>query len=214
MKLQVLDYDKNKALWNFALFKFLEFFGVFLFFWGFKALGEFVWREVGYLYPNALFVPASSIGFWFYGFSCLVLFIFAIGITGLIIWGLYALAIAWIKGNWRMAQIYAETKDSKKEREEEQEKVNKLLKIEKIEEQRKEHGFAVGDIAIRVKKGGFGKIGSEYKITDVSSNGEFLCNEREDFIEPHNFRFKHTSYVKPVLNKIREKEFEGRKKKK
>jgi len=216
MKLQVLDYDKNKALWNFALFKFLEGFGVFLFFFGFKALGDFLWNEGGgHLHPDFLFTPASYIGFWFYGFCCLCLFVIILVIAGLICWGLYALLIAWIKGNWRLAQIYAETKESKKERKKEQEKVDELVRIEEIERQRQEYGYAIGDTAIREKKGGFGKIGSQYKVLAIDGEGDFRCEERgDDFIRHENFKFKHEKYAKPVLSKIREKEFQDRRKKK
>ncbi len=214
MKLKVLKYNKEKAIGKFILFKFLELFALFIFTFGFESLGRFTYER----FDIFNLIPTTYIGFWFYGLlSLLLILLISAAVIGLILLVIYLLG-SWVEMNWRWAKIASEDEDSKVERLSEQKKLKEIKKIEDQEEERKEYGCCAGDIAVRTRKGDFGKVGDKFKVTNVYDDedyGEVLfnCKERENGVELGRFKFLKQKSVKPKLNKVREKEVNDRKSK-
>ncbi len=202
MKLKVLKYDKQKARSKFVLFKLLELFGLFLFTFGFETLGRFMYTKYDWL----TMTPTTYIDFWLYGLASLFC-ILLIGILfALVCWLLILLIVGWFKLNWRWAKRAAEDEGSKIERLSEQKKIEKIKEIEELEDQRRKYGYCIRDIAVRIKKGDYGKVGSKYKVIDIADCGSFNCDERDDLTKKGRFKFIKKKLVKPKLNKVREEE--------
>ncbi len=213
MKLKILKYNKNKAIGKFILFKFLELFAIFLFTFGFESLGRVTYER----FDLWGFSPVTYIGFWFYGLLSLLLAFWILVVASVLIFLIIYLIISWVKLNWRWAKISAEDEGSKIERLSEQKKLKAIRKIEMQEEQRKEHGYCVGDTAVRIKGGTFGKVGDKFEIICVNPGGGFDClngPDREVGIPKNKFKMiKNKLSKKPKLNNVREKEINDRKKK-
>jgi len=218
VKLKVLKYNKEKAKWLFSLLKFSELFVVFLFIIGFHGFGSLIYNNFPKFY--LWFIPSGVANFynlWLCGFCTFILVILALLIAYLIVLIIYLIIKSWVKSNWRWAQTLAEDKEVKVERLSEEKKLKEIRRIEELEEQRKKFGYCVGDTALRVKKGDFGKVGDKYKIVDIDKeNGDLDCmygDESWENVEVENFKFiKNKLPKKPKLNPTRQKEVDDLKK--
>lgn len=210
MKFKVLKYDKNKAKVFFVLFKLLELFGIFLFFFGFNWFGNLIIRYFPEVVTNLFFneIPSSYIGVWAVGLLSFFSLIIILVISGFIIFGIIKLLIYWIKGNWKMAIIVSEDKNSKLERLNEEKKLKEIKRIEKLEEQRREYGVCEGDKLIEYKTKkifevtGFDDENENYPIWLKDDNGEydlFRIDKKDKII-------KKKIPKKPKLSKIRKLE--------
>jgi len=207
MRLEVLNYDKNKAKFKFALFKFLELFGLFIIIFGFETLGRWSYENLQ-VYLSIYFVPTTYFGFWLYGLVTFITFLVAVSIITLAIYTVYLIVKEWVKLNWRWAKISSEDDGAKAERLLDQSKLKEIKRIKKLKSDRKKFGYCKGDTAIREKSGDFGWIGDKYEIKKVWSNGNLdLDFKGEHRTLPGKFKFIKNKILKePKLSKIRAKE--------
>jgi len=216
VKLKVLKYNKEKARWLFSLLKFSELFAVFLFIFGFHGFGYLIYNNFPKFY--LWFIPSGVVNFyylWVCGITTIIFGIFALLITFSISWLIYLIIKSWVKANWKWAKTLAEDKEVKEERLNEQKKLDEIKRIEKLEKQREKFGYCVGDTALRVKNGTFGKVGDKYKIDYVDYDGDIDCiyGNKSRNCTTENFKFiKNQLPKKPKLNPTRQKEVDDLKK--
>jgi len=215
MKLKVLKYDKVKARWFLALLKFSELFVVFLLVFGFHGLGSLVYNNFPEIYYY--FIKSGVVSFgnlWFCGFGTFIFGLCGLCTGWVVVSLVYIIFKAWFKANWRWAQVLSEDKKSKQERLKEKEKLKLIEDIEEMNKDRERWGYCRGDIAFRLFRGTFGKVGDKYEITYVDNEGNFNCKEAGSIVvKPDNFRFiKKPIPKKPKLSPMRQKELDERKK--
>ena len=131
IKLKVREYDKEKAKKYFVWYKFLELFGLFLFFIGFYGLGFFVYNKycglAKWLMPDII---GTYLDLWTLGFLIFILVLGFLACLWFVIKMIYELIKMWVEMNWKMAKRKSETPQSKKKREEEETKLELYLEIE------------------------------------------------------------------------------------
>ncbi len=177
-KIEITSYNPTRAKWYFALFKFLELFGVFLFTFGFYGLGCLVLKHCPWFYNLSYMsnsVCTSYLCIWFTGFlaffSIFALFCIIIGALHII----YIIIQFWIKSNWNLAKKVAEDKTAKAKRLKEEELIQKRA-------DRKKYGYCVGDeakVTCVVDEDGDGEedttgnecIGRNGEILEIRSDG-------------------------------------------
>ncbi len=208
-KIEITKYDKPKAKWYFALLKFLELFGLFLFVVGFQGLGNLVYKHLPKFYGNIL-VESSCVSYscmWFVGF---VSFIgICLGLVGvfMVLVLLYIIIEAWVKGNWCLAKRFAEDKDVKLKRLKEQE-------LDEKKAQRKKFGYCVGDEAKYICKeksaSNRKRLGQKCKILKIDDDGDIYPEWEDGTKGGVNVRGETTIYSSSF--KITKQKLEGGKK--
>ena len=171
-KIEITEYNKPKARWYFALFKFLELFGLFLFTFGFYGFGCLVIKYCPWFYKFSIISIDSCTGYlciWLAGFVAFIVVCCLLLLGGFILWVIYQIIKSWIKGNWNLAKKYAESKEDKKKRLDEEELAQKKA-------DRKKWGFCAGDEAKYVynedKIGNWRRFGQKCKILKIDNAGD------------------------------------------
>jgi len=169
-KIEITKYDKPRARWYFALFKFLELFGVFLFTFGFYGLGSLVYKHLPGIYNHITRMEANPMSYysmWLVGFIIFLWVILALLLIGSSLYVIYHIIKAWVKGNWKMAKSCAEYVGAKAKRLKQQ---GLELKIA----DRERWGYCVGDeVKIVLTQNGLGKqfVGTKGKILEICNKG-------------------------------------------
>ena len=118
-KIPITKYDPTRVKWYFALFKFLELFGVFLLTFGFYGLGCLVYKYFPGFYNVALMEYSSCTGYfctWWVGFFAFLDIALRLILVCAVGYLIYLIIKAWIKGNWNLAKRYSEDLNAKAKR--------------------------------------------------------------------------------------------------
>lgn len=177
-KIEITKYDPTRAKWYFALFKFLELFGVFLFTFGFYGLGSLVCNHFPNFFTN-FGEPACDGSYfmtWSVGLMTFCLMFIGLAFALGILYVVYSIIKAWMKGNWNLAKRCSEDKTAKAKRLKEEE-------LEQKKADRKRWGYCVGDEAKYIcnedKTGNWERFGQKCKILKIDKDGD-IYPEWED----------------------------------
>ena len=205
-KIQITKYDKPRAKWYFALFKFLELFAIFLFTFGFYGLGSLVYKHFPTIYSFfTMYGGSNYFLMWFVGFLIFLTAVLALLVTAGILCLVYSIIKAWIKGNWNLAKGCTEDKTVKAKRLKQQE-------LEDKRADRKKWGYCVGDeVRITGKSiiAGEEHTGDGGTIVRIDGDGNSKINfgKHSHWYSKHNFKFgKHSHWYSKHNFKITKKQ--------
>lgn len=188
-KIPITKYNVPRAKWYFVLFKFLELFGVFLFTFGFYGLGCVVLKHCPWFYNLSYMsnsVCTSYLCIWFTGFLAFFGIFASLYIGGIILYWIYNIIKAWIRGNWNLAKKVAEDKTAKAKRLKEEKVLKKERELNKKKLDRGRWGYCAGDeVKILSQQRHLGEKG---KIVRCGRDGEIKV-----FVGGHYHLFKNTS---------------------
>ncbi len=179
-----IRYSEPKAKKYFVLFKILEFFSVFLFFFGFYSLGQFRLNQ-GWWMTNLFDVSIPSIEsyfeVWVFGLVSFIEILIIFTLIILLLALVYGLVSGWIKLNWYWSRLASENEKDKikrlnikvkkkliREREEKREEENKEKKIKK--EFKDRYGYYIGDKVIVIEE--CSHNGSKGYVKEISKYGD------------------------------------------
>ena len=185
-KIPITKYNVPRAKWYFVLFKFLELFGVFLFTFGFYGLGCVVLKHCPWFYNLSYMsnsVCTSYLCIWFTGFLAFFGIFASLCIGGVILYWMYNIIKAWIRGNWNLAKKAAEDKTAKAKRLKQQELEKKRVELEEKRADRAKWGYCVGDEAKYICRdkdaANKARLGQKCKILKIDKVGD-ISPEWED----------------------------------
>lgn len=168
-----IKYSTPKARKYFVLFKFLEFFGVFLFFFGFYSLGQFRLNQ-GWWWGDLLHLsnPLTERYFeiWTFGLLTFIELFISVILVVLVVMLIFGILWGWVELNWYWSKLAGENEQDKIKRLKIKVK-NKLIR-EKAEKKKKAKEEKEKEKAFRLRYGYY--VGDKVIVTedDCEYNGQ------------------------------------------